>query len=128
MITNRWAGLAFALSLLALAPAGTRSFAGPFPVGSYDSDAYTLTFDTTGVFRYVKGDALMVRGKYVVHDSTVTLTDEQGPDACTGANRNPGTYRWQLVRGALWFHLVSDPCPDRIRGVADQAWQPHRRR
>jgi hypothetical protein len=124
----RLAGLGLALSLLALAPPGAGSLAGPFPVGGYDSDAYTLTFDTTGVFRYEKGDALMVRGKYVVHDSTVTLTDEQGPDACAGADRNPGTYRWQLVRGALWFHLVSDPCPDRIRGVADQAWQPHRRR
>jgi hypothetical protein len=124
----RLAGLGLALSLLALAPPGAGSLAGPFPVGSYDSDAYTLTFDTTGVFRYEKGDALMVRGTYIVHDSTVTLTDEQGPDACAGANRNPGTYRWQLVRGGLWFHLVSDPCPDRIRGVADQAWQPHRRR
>ena len=124
---NRWAGLAFALALLALAAAGTRSRATPFPVGSYDSDAYTLTFDATGVFRYVKGDALMVRGKYVVRDSTVALTDEQGPDACTGVSRNPGTYRWQLVRGALWFHLIADPCPDRIRGVADQAWQPRRR-
>ena len=128
MNTNRRAGLVFALSLLTLAPVGASSLGAPFPVGSYDSDAYTLTFDTTGVFRYVKGDALMVRGKYVVHDSTVTLTDEQGPDACAGTSRNPGMYRWQLVRGALWFHVVSDPCPDRIRGVADQAWQPHRRR
>ena len=125
---TRLAALGLALSLLALAPAGARSHAGPFPVGSYDSDAYTLTFDTTDTFRYAKGDELMVRGKYVVHDSTVTLTDEQGPDACVGANRNPGTYRWQFVRSALWFHRVADLCPDRVRGIADQAWQPHRRR
>jgi len=94
-------------------------------VGSYDSDAYTVTFDTTGTFRYVKGERLMVQGEYVVHDTTVALTDERGPDACVGANRNPGTYRWQLVRGALWFRTIHDPCPDRIRGLADQAWQPH---
>jgi len=124
----RSAGLGLALSVFALAARGARSTADRFPVGSYDSDAYTLSFDTTGTFRYVKGDRLMVEGKYVVHDSTVALTDERGSDACVGANQNPGTYRWQLVRSALWFHTVSDPCPDRIRGLADQAWQPHRDR
>lgn len=125
---HRWVRLGLALSVFAMAPGGIRSLAGRFPVGSYDSDAYRLTFDTAGTFRYVyvKGDRLMVQGKYVVHDSTVVVTDERGSDACVGANRNPGTYRWQLLRGALWFHTIHDPCPDRIRGLADQAWQPHR--
>ena len=125
MIRNRWASLAV-ISLFALAPGSTRSSAGRFPVGSYDSDAYTVTFDRTGTFRYTKGDRLMVEGKYVVHDSTVALTDERGADACVGSSRNPGTYRWQLVHSALWFHSINDPCPDRIRGLAEQAWQPHR--
>ncbi len=126
MIMNRAATLGLALSLFALAAGATRFLPSRFPFGSYDSDAYTLTLDTTGTFRYVKGDQLMVQGKYVVHDSTVAVTDERGIDACVGANRNPGTYRWQLVRGALWFHTIHDPCPDRIRGIADQAWRPHR--
>lgn len=128
MIMTRWARLGLALSAFALAPGLSRSVARRFPVGSYDSDAYTLTFDTSGTFRYLKGDRLMVQGKYVVHDSTVALTDEKGSDACVGVDRNPGTYRWQLVRSALWFHTVHDSCPDRIRGLADQAWQPHRAR
>ena len=68
----------------------------------------------------------MVQGKYVVHDSTVVLTDEKGPDACVGEGRNPGTYRWELTGNALWFRTVSDPCPDRIRGFSDQGWRPHR--
>jgi len=124
--TNRSASLGLALSVFAFAAAHTRSATDRFPVGSYDSDAYTLTFDTTGTFRYVKGDQLMVQGKYVVHDSTVVLTDERGPDACVGGDRNPGSYRWELVRSALWFRLIHDPCPDRVRGVADQGWQPHK--
>lgn len=66
----------------------------------------------------------MVRGTYVVHDSTISLTDETGSDACVGSDRNPGTYRWHLVRHTLRFRTVRDPCPDRIRGSADQAWQP----
>ena len=113
---------AFALTLT-LGLAG--SLPSRFPVGTYDSDAYTLTFDSTGAFRYVKGDQLMVQGEYVVHDSTVSLTDEKGRDACVGAGRNPGTYSWKLVGSALWFHTLHDACPDRIRGLADQAWQPH---
>src|SRR6478672_4188057 len=117
MIINRAATLGLALSLFALAAGATRFQPSRFPFGSYDSDAYTLTFDTTGTFRYVKGDQLMVQGKYAVHDSTLAVTDERGIDACVGANRNPGTYRWQLVRGALWFHTIHDPCADRSRGI-----------
>jgi len=128
VIINRAARLALALSFFALVAGAARPVPSQFPHGSYDSDAYTLTFDTTGRFRYVKGDQLMVQGTYVVNDSTVALTDERGRDACVGGHRNPGRYRWQLVRGALWFHTLHDPCPDRIRGLADQAWQPHKTR
>jgi hypothetical protein len=128
MGTTRWTRICFALPAFALGAILSPSGASRFPVGSYDSDAYTLTFDTSGTFRYVKGDRLMVEGKYVVRDSGVALTDETGPDACVGADRNPGTYRWKLVRRALWFHTVHDTCPDRIRGLADQAWRPHRAR
>jgi len=126
VIISRRARLGLALLVFALALGGAPSPTGRFPIGSYDSDAYTLSFDTSRTFRYVKGDRLMVQGTYVVHDSTVALTDERGPDACVGANRNPGTYRWQLVGGALWFHSIDDPCADRIRGLAEQAWRPHR--
>lgn len=128
MAVTRWAGLGLALPTFALAMGSFRSLGTPFPVGSYDSDAYTLTFDTRGSFRYLKGDQLMVQGKYVLHDSTVALTDEKGVDACVGVDRNPGTYSWKLVRKALWFRTVHDQCPDRIRGLADQAWQPHKAR
>jgi hypothetical protein len=128
MAMTRWAKLGLVVPTFALAMGVGRSIASPFPVGSYDSDAYTLTFDKSGGFRYLKGAELMVQGKYVIHDSTIALTDEKGRDACVGADRNPGTYRWQLVQKALWFRTIQDRCPDRIRGLADQAWQPHRAR
>ena len=125
MTMNRLARLPLALPLFALA-LGLSHSVSPFPVGSYDSDAYTLTFDTSGTFSYLRGDSLMVQGTYAVHDSTVSLTDEKGVDACVGTEQNPGTYRWQLVGSALWFHTVKDPCAERVRGLADQAWQPRR--
>ena len=125
MPTHSWPRLGLALSAFALALDLSASPTSRFPVGSYDSDAYTLTFDSTGAFRYLKGDQLMVQGEYVVYDSTVSLTDEKGMDACVGPGRNPGTYRWKLLGSTLWFHTLQDPCPDRIRGLADQAWRPH---
>ena len=125
MSVHSRAALGFALPAFAFALA--LSGAPPrFPVGSYDSDAYTLTFDASGGFRYLKGEQLMVAGKYVVHDGTMSITDETGIDACTGPGRNPGTYRWKLTGRALWFSTLHDQCPDRIRGLADQAWKPHR--
>ena len=120
--------LGLALPACALALGLTAAPADRFPIGRFASDAYTLTFERTGAFRYQKGDRLMVGGVYVVHDSTISLTDERGSDACLGAARNPGTYRWTRVGRALWFRTLHDPCPDRIRGLADQAWQPHRAR
>jgi hypothetical protein len=123
MFIHPLARLGLALPAFALGRSG--SPASRFPVGSYDSDAYTVTFDSSGAFRYLKGDQLMVQGEYVVHDSTVSLTDETGRDACVGTGRNPGTYRWKLVGTTLLFHTLHDACPDRMRGLADQAWRPH---
>jgi hypothetical protein len=128
MPMHTWGRLRLGLPAFALALGLSGSLASPFPIGSYDSDAYTLTFDSTGVFRYLNGDHLMVQGEYVVHDSTMSLTDEKGIDACVGSGRNPGTYRWKLVGNVLWFHSLHDPCADRIRGLAEEAWQPHRAR
>ncbi len=121
-------GIGPALPGFAIALALASSPASRFPVGSYDSDAYTLTFEKGGTFRYMKGEQLMVRGRYVVHDSTMSMTDRTGIDACVGPHRNPGTYRWKLDGSALWFTTLHDACPDRIRGLADQSWKPHRPR
>ena len=110
---------------IALSGCASAHLSTPFPVGSYDSDAYTLVFDSSKTFRYLMGNRLMVQGEYVVHDSTISLTDEKGGDACLGPGRNPGTYHWASVGRSLWFRTVRDSCPDRIRGLADQAWKPH---
>lgn len=94
-----------------------------FPAGSYDSEGYNLTFNTGGTFRVLKGDRLMVDGEYVVKGPEISLTDKSGVDACTGADRNPGTYRWTLDGDALVFSTIHDPCNDRIRGLTGQRWK-----
>ena len=77
----------------------------------------------------------MVQGKFIVHDSTISLTDETGGDACLGAGRNPGTYHWASVDGSLWFHIVQDPAPTgfvawptKLGGPTKACpWQPNHR-
>ncbi len=110
---------------MALTACGTSARTTAFPLGSYDSDAYTVSFEPSGTFRYLRGDQLMVQGQYLTHDSTVSLTDQEGPDACVGAEHNPGIYIWSAVGDTLQFRMIQDPCPDRIRGLANQAWKPH---
>ncbi len=127
MTSNQWSRLELTLPAVALV-LGLAGAAGSFPVGSYDSDAYTLTFDTTGTFFYMRDTSLMVQGTYMVHDTTIAVTDVKGRDACVGAGRNPGLYRWDLEGGDLRFRTIHDPCPERIQGIADQTWKPHHAR
>ena len=113
--------VALALGLMA---SGALVFAAKgFPIGSYDSEGYNLTFATHGTFRVLKGDRLMVDGEYAVKGAEISLTDKSGIDACTGPDRNPGTYRWKLDGGALVFSTIHDPCNDRIRGLTGQRWK-----
>jgi len=115
-----WIGVvlfAGATALSSPAVAATR-----FPTGSYDSGGYTITFEKTGSFHYVKGERLMVDGEFVVKDDEISLTDKTGVDACVGPGRNPGRYRWKLDAGSLSFTTIQDSCNDRIRGITGQKW------
>jgi hypothetical protein len=64
MSMHSWARLGLALPAFAFALGLSSSLASRFPVGSYDSDAYTFTFDSTGAFLYLKGDQLMVHEEF----------------------------------------------------------------
>ena len=123
---SSWIGVALsvgaaAVSVLAMA-------ATPFPSGSYESEGYTITFEKTGSFHYVKGERLMVDGEFVVKADEIVLTDETGVDACVGPGRNPGRYRWRVDAGSLSFATIHDSCNDRVRGITGQKWTRKRDR
>ena len=89
MAMNRWARLGLALPAFALAPSLSHSLASPFPVGSYDSDAYTLTFDTTGTFHYMKSDQLMVEGNMSSTTAPFRSPTRKGSMRVSGLNGTP---------------------------------------
>ena len=112
-----WVGVVLFVSAAALS---SLAVAATFPAGGYDSEGYTITFEKTGTFRYVKGERLMVEGEFAVKDGEISLTDKSGVDACLGPRRNPGTYHWKLEADSLSFITIHDSCNDRIRGLTGQ--------
>ncbi len=95
-----------------------------FPSGTYDNEGYTLVFDTSGHFRYLKDEHLLLEGEYHAKGTAVSLTDQRGVDACKGQGRETGHYRWTLDGEYLSFSKIQDSCDERIRGVAGR-WKRH---
>jgi len=93
------------------------------PLSTYDSEGYSLTFEASGHFHYMKGDRLMVDGAYTYNGDEITLSDQSGIDACKGSGREAGRYRWALKGQLLTFTKIADNCSDRIRGLTNQNWK-----
>ena len=93
------------------------------PLGAYDSEGYSLTFEASGQFHYMKGDRLMVDGAYTSKGNEITLTDQSGIDACKGSGREAGRYRWALNGQFVTFTKIVDNCSDRVRGLTNQNWK-----
>jgi hypothetical protein len=106
-------------ALLSVPVAGARSIAArAFPVGTYDNEGYTLVFDASGHFRYLKDEHLFLEGEYRAKGDAVSLTDRRGVDACKGQGRETGRYRWTFDGEYLSFAKIQDACNERIQGVA----------
>jgi hypothetical protein len=108
-------------SALALSPA----FAADFPTGTFETKQapFTVSFDNKGQFRVNQGDALEVMGNYSVKASELTLTDTQGPWACTKAGEQIGTYTWKYENAILTLIKLADKCTDRVKSLVSLAWQ-----
>ena len=105
--------------LFSVSVAGTPALAaGAFPAATYENEGYTLVFDASGHFRYLKGEQMLLEGDYRAKGDAVSLTDLRGVDACKGQGRETGRYRWTLDGEYLSFAKIEDSCSERIQGVA----------
>lgn len=118
---NTGAGALAICSILAISPA----FAAAFPTGTFESKQtpITVSFDDKGEFRVKQGDTLEVVGHYSAVASKLTLTDAQGPWACTKAGEQTGTYTWKYEKAVLTLIKLTDKCEDRVKSLAGLAWQ-----
>jgi len=108
----------FLALVLGLVLAGTQSVSAQsdkFPVGSYESGPFTITFKDGGGFEVVHSSGAGVKGTYKVSGETIELTDVEGEYACPDA---VGKYTWKVETEKLVMNLVEDPCDGRTQALS----------
>lgn len=114
---------ALALATCSAFAASSAVAAADFPTGTYAAKGLTVTFDDKGQFRVHKGEAMEVEGEYTVNADQLQLTDQSGPEACTGADQATGTYGWKYDNATLTFRKVADKCDARSKDLTAQPWK-----
>jgi hypothetical protein len=101
------------------------AFAADFPTGTFETKQvpFSVTFDNKGQFRVNQDDTLEVMGNYSVKAGELTLTDTQGPWACTKAGEQIGAYTWKYENAVLTLIKRADNCEDRVKSLVSLAWQ-----
>jgi len=92
-----------------------------FPAGEYRAGKIAITFDASGHVRLTGDSGPLVDGEFTASGNQIRLTDRSGPMACPSAQT--GVYRWSLVRDALTFSKVDDPCDGRSGDLTAQHWK-----
>ena len=101
------------------------ALAADFPRGTFEGKELplTLSFDNKGHFSVHQGATLGVTGTYSVKADQLSVTDAQGPWACTNPGQQTGIYGWKFENGALLLSKLSDYCGDRAKTLASVTWQ-----
>lgn len=115
----------WALTLMTCAAVGASlAFAAAdFPLGAYAIEEYAIVFADKGQFRVSKGENVMVEGEYTVKGDQLQLTDKRGPIACTGADKETGTYGWKYEGEVLTLSKVEDKCEGRSAAMTAKPWK-----
>jgi hypothetical protein len=120
-IVNRFglfiAGLVFAGALVSYAT-GAAFAQNKFPIGTYSSGEFIVTFAADGNHSFAMNGEVMVKGAYVIKDNVIELTDLEGQFACSGVT---GKYKWKAQEKSLSFEKVADECEGRAGALA-QTW------
>ena len=105
--------------------AHSTALAGEFPKGTFEAKEapYTVSFDGKGRFQVNQAETLEVTGTYSVGDKVLTLTDTQGPWACSKEGERTGTYKWTYENAVLALSKVADKCEDRVKSLVSLAWK-----
>jgi hypothetical protein len=110
---------------MGMALALSSAFAAGFPTGTFEGKELpiTVSFDTKGHFSVSQGATLGVTGTYTAKADQISLTDAQGPWACTSPGQQTGIYTWKFENGALLLSKLADQCGDRAKTLASVTWQ-----
>jgi hypothetical protein len=106
--------LTFVLVLLLTFPTVTAQ-SGKFPVGSYESGPFAITFKDGDSYEVVHSSGAGVKGRYKISGDTIELADVEGDYACPDA---VGKYTWKVEDEKLLMNLVADPCEGRAQALS----------
>jgi len=98
--------------------AGTGSVAAQsdkFPVGTYESGPFTISFKDGGVFQVTHSSGAGVTGTYKLSGDEVEVTDTGGDFACPDGT---GKYSWKVENEELLMSLISDKCDGRAEAFS----------
>lgn len=120
----------FAVTLLSVTSQAVAAQQVGFPQGTFIAfealDARAVSRNAGVEFDFVEGryevrrdDELRVRGHYIVQADTITITETEGPWACTGMAAS-AHYTWLVAEDRLMLTLVGvDACNRRRNRLSD---------
>jgi hypothetical protein len=102
--------------LLAGAPVVCAQQSDKFPIGSYESGPYTITFKEGGKYEVTASAGGGVKGIYKVSGNDVEVTDQDGDFACP--DTVVGKYKWKVDGEKLVMTIIDDACEGRAQGFS----------
>ncbi len=96
---------------------GSAAQTGDFPLGTYYSGPFTVTFEEGGAYRVKHSSGAGVTGTYKISGDKIELTDQDGEFMC---QESSGKYVWKLDRDSLIFSVVDDACDGRKEALTSK--------
>ena len=103
--------LAVPVVVLLAISAGRAGAASKFPVGTFATGDWTVTFSTNKTYQVMQGGQPVVEGGYTVGKDGVIFKDTGGQYACYDSD---GKYTWQVDKDSLTFAKIDDNCQGRV--------------
>ncbi len=111
------ATLVLSLLLLLACSGEAASQSGDFPLGSYESGPFTITFEKGGAFRVKHSSGAGVTGTYKLSGDRIEFADQEGEFMCQDSD---GKYTWKVDGDRLIFSVVDDPCDGRKQALTSK--------
>ena len=103
--------LAIPVVVLLAISAGRAGAASKFPVGTFVSGEWAVTFSANKTYQVTQSGQSVVEGGYTVGTDGVIFKDTSGQYACYDSD---GKYTWKIDGDTLTFVKIDDNCEGRV--------------
>ena len=103
--------LAVPVVVLFAISAGRAGAASKFPVGTFVTGEWAVTFSANKTYQVAQSGQTVVEGGYTVGTDGVIFKDSGGQYACYDSD---GKYTWKIDKDTLTFVKIDDNCEGRV--------------